>query len=90
MWGTTVRPRKQRLPAKHWTAGELALSLCVSRMTIHNWAKRGLLPFVQVGRHRRYPEAAVRAACQLAARVHSRTPRSPTPRVDTYTNRKHA
>jgi excisionase family DNA binding protein len=72
-WGVLPRPRRRKLPS-YWKAGELASALGVNRVTIHKWAHRGLLPFVQVGAHRRYPPDCLEAAMVLASRAALRKP----------------
>lgn len=68
MWSALVNPSRRRCPT-HWSAGELASAIGVSRVTIGNWARRGLIPYVRVGRDYRFPPDVLAQAMSLGGRV---------------------
>lgn len=46
------------------TAAELAESLRLPRSTIEDYARRGVLPSIKLGRHRRFVQSEVLAALE--------------------------
>ena len=55
------------------TAGEVAEYLQIPLRSVHEYAARGQLPSVLIGRHRRFSRAAVEAVVDVSRRL-ERTP----------------
>ena len=51
------------------TAEQIAALLCVRRSTVEDYARRGLLPSIKLGRHRRFVRSDVLAAVDALRRA---------------------
>ena len=53
------------------TADEVAELLHIPRSTVSEYARRGVLPSIKLGRHRRFVRSDVAEAIELCERMHS-------------------